>query len=477
MSNHYKEYQSPLVTRYASSEMSHIFSSDFKFNTWRKLWIALAKGQQLAGLNITNEQIQAMIDCPPIDFRLAEEKEKELRHDVMAHVHTFAKQCPKAAPIIHLGATSAFVDDNTDLIQMKRALEIIFQKLLAVVKDLSNFASKYKSLPTIGYTHFQPGQLTTVGKRTTLWIQDLLFDIDLLIFESNRLPFRGIKGTLGTQASFLQLLQGDVNKIDMIDNYIASQFSFDKIISVSGQTYTRKIDDYLLHILSSIAQSASKFACDIRLLSNKREIKEPIGSKQIGSSAMAYKQNPMRSERIGSIARFVMALKETTAYTASTQWFERTLDDSANKRLSIPEAFLGIDAILHLYRDIANGMTVQEEMIKSHVENHLPFIVTEEIIMEGVKKGGNRQSLHETIRQLSFEAIKHIDQNKKNPLIALMSESPNIPLNNTEIKNLLLPERHIGRSIEMTDNFLLKEVSPKLNQYYKSNLSQVELKV
>ena len=471
------QYQNPLTDRYASKEMSYIFSSDFKFKNWRKLWIALAEAQKKEGLNITDEQIAELKkNVDDIDFDYAAKKEKELRHDVMAHVHTYAKQCPKAAPIIHLGATSAYVGDNTDLIQMKTALELVEKKIKSVIFLLKEFALKYKNLPTLGYTHFQPAQLTTVGKRACLWIQELLLDLEETQFILQTLPFRGVKGTTGTQASFLELFSGDETKVDRVNDYVRAAFDFKRDLYITGQTYTRKIDYKTTSLLSSIAQSAAKFSNDIRLLANQKEIEEPFEDKQIGSSAMAYKRNPMRCERMSSLARFVFSMPMSTAYTASTQWFERTLDDSANKRLAIPQAFLAVDAILDIYRNVSSGLVVYEKVIEKNIAAELPFMATENIIMESVKRGGNRQDLHEEIRVLSMKASEHIKKKGgENNLLEMIGKSNIIPLSNDELSGLLKAEHYTGRSSSMVVTFVEKHIDPALKGFV--DLDEPDIKV
>ncbi len=397
-------YESPLNSRYASKEMQELFSPDMKFRTWRRLWIALAEAEKELGLNITDEQIEELKKYKDdINYDVAEIKEKEFRHDVMAHIHAYGEQCPNARPIIHLGATSCYVGDNTDIIIMTEALKLIKQKLICVISKLSDFAMKYKDLPTLGYTHYQPAQLVTVGKRATLWIQDLLMDVEDLDYILSNMKLLGSKGTTGTQASFLSLFENDHEKVRKLDMLIAKKMGFDNVFPVSGQTYTRKLDSRILNLLSTIAQSAYKFSNDLRLLQSMKEIEEPFEKHQIGSSAMAYKRNPMRSERIGALARYVIVDALNPAITASTQWFERTLDDSANKRISVPEAFLAVDAILSIYINIADGMVVYPRVIEKHVLEELPFMATENIMMEAVKRGGDRQELHERIRFIQWK--------------------------------------------------------------------------
>ncbi|MGL4969294.1 MAG: adenylosuccinate lyase, partial [Fusobacteriaceae bacterium] len=402
-------YSNPLCERYSSKEMMENFSPDNKFSTWRKLWVALAEGERELGLNISEEQIQGMKNkITDIDYKMAGEQEKKVRHDVMAHVHTFGTQVPEAMPIIHLGATSAYVGDNTDLIQIKNGLEILKVKLVNVIEGLSKFSMEYKELPTLGFTHFQAAQLTTVGKRSTLWLQSLLLDLEELEFRQETLRFRGVKGTTGTQASFKDLFNGEFTKVKELDEKVTEKMGFNKRFLVTGQTYDRKIDAQISNLLSNIAQSAHKFTNDLRLLQHLKEIEEPFEKSQIGSSAMAYKRNPMRSERISSLAKFVIAMQQSTAMVSSTQWFERTLDDSANKRLSLPQAFLAVDAILIIWKNVLDGLVVYPKMIEKHIMAELPFMATEYIIMECVKNGGDRQELHERIRIHSMEAGKRV---------------------------------------------------------------------
>ena len=470
-------YENPLTHRYASKEMSHLFSPQFKFKNWRKLWLALAEAQKQEGLNITAEQISELkTHLDDIDFDYAAKKEKELRHDVMAHVHTYAKQCPKSAPIIHLGATSAYVGDNTDLIQIKAALELVEQKIKSVIFSLKTFALKHKDRPTLGFTHFQPAQLTTVGKRACLWIQELLLDLEETHFLLANLPFRGVKGTTGTQASFLKLFAGDEAKVDRVNDYVRKVFDFKRDLFITGQTYTRKIDYKVTSLLASIAQSAAKFSGDMRLLANLKEMEEPFEDKQIGSSAMAYKRNPMRCERLASLARFVISLPFSTAYTASTQWFERTLDDSANKRLAIPQAFLAVDAILDIYRNVVSGLVVYEKVIEKNIHAELPFMATENIIMESVKRGANRQEVHEEIRVLSMKASEEIKINGgENTLLEMIGQSKIIPLSSKELTGLLKPEHYTGRSSSMVVNFVKHSIDPALKNF--DGMDEPNLKV
>jgi adenylosuccinate lyase len=474
-----KTYSNPLVERYSSKEMLYLFSPMKKFTTWRKLWVALAESEKELGLNITDEQINEMKkNIENIDFEYAKQMEKKFRHDVMAHVHTFGKVCPNAMPIIHLGATSAYVGDNTDLIVMKEAMEITLKKLVNVINNLKNFAIKYKDLPTLGFTHFQPAQLTTVGKRAALWLQDFMLDLEEVEFAIKELKFRGVKGTTGTQASFLQLFEGNHEKVKKLDEMVSNKMGFDKVLKITGQTYTRKQDTRMLKVLGSIAETAHKMATDIRLLQNLKEVEEPFEKNQIGSSAMAYKRNPMRSERVCSISRHIISLTINPYMTHSTQWFERTLDDSANRRISIAESFLATDAILDLLYNITDGMVVYKKMIHKHLMEELPFMATENIIMESVKKGGDRQVLHEVIRQLSMEAGKTVKiEGKPNDLIERMINEESIPLNKEEIQALLNPKSFTGRAPEQVIDFIENEVNPKLESYKDIIGLDVEIKV
>ena len=463
-------YQSPLCERYASKEMQNIFSNDRKFSTWRKLWIALAESEQELGLPISDEQIEEMkAQIDNIDYEKARQYESELRHDVMAHVHTFGDACPKAAGIIHLGATSCYVGDNTDIILMQSALLQIRNLLLNAVEALSEFAMEYKDIPTLAYTHFQAAQPTTVGKRACLWMNDLLFDIEQLDFQLNNLKLLGCKGTTGTGASFLELFDGDETKVEQLEQKIAEKIGFSKCQSVSGQTYTRKADFAVLQVLSGIAQSASKFSSDIRLLSHLKEVDEPFEEKQIGSSAMAYKRNPMRSERIASLARFVICDLQNTAITASAQWFERTLDDSANKRLAVPEAFLATDAILNLYINVIRGLKVYPAVIKKHLDAELPFMATENILMYCVKtKGGDRQELHEAIRKHSIMAAEQVKlYGNENDLIERIRKDDTFGLTAMELEILLDPAKFTGMAKYQCEKFVNETVKPFLNQEQK----------
>lgn len=460
-------YSNPLAERYSSKEMLENFSPNKKFSTWRKLWVALAEAEKELGLNITDEQIKEMKEnIYNIDYELAAKKEAEFRHDVMAHVHTFGAQAPKAMPIIHLGATSAFVGDNTDLIQIKDGLNIVKTKLVNVIFEMSKFAMEYKDLPTLGFTHFQAAQLTTVGKRATLWLQSLLLDLEELEFREKTLRFRGVKGTTGTQASFKELFNDDLKKVKELDEKITEKMGFDKRFLVAGQTYDRKVDSEVMNLLANIAQSAHKFTNDLRLLQHLKEIEEPFEKNQIGSSAMAYKRNPMRSERISSLAKFVIALQQSTAMTASTQWFERTLDDSANKRLSLPQAFLAIDAILIIWKNVLDGLVVYPKMIEKHIMAELPFMSTEYIIMECVKNGGDRQELHERIRVHSMEAGKMVKvEGKENDLIERILNDKGFNLDKDRLLEILAPKNFIGFAPEQTEEFINIEVKPILEKY------------
>lgn len=472
-------YSNPLAERYSSKEMLENFSPDKKFSTWRKLWVALAEAEKELGLNITDEQIEEMkANIYNIDYELAAKKEAEFRHDVMAHVHTFGTQAPKAMPIIHLGATSAYVGDNTDLIQIKDGLDIIKTKLVNVIAEMSKFAMENKDLPTLGFTHFQAAQLTTVGKRATLWLQSLLLDLEELEFREKTLRFRGVKGTTGTQASFQELFNGDFEKVKELDRRITEKMGFDKRFLVTGQTYDRKVDSEVMNLLANIAQSAHKFTNDLRLLQHLKEIEEPFEKSQIGSSAMAYKRNPMRSERISSLAKFVIALQQSTAMTASTQWFERTLDDSANKRLSLPQAFLAVDAILIIWKNVLDGLVVYPKMIEKRIMAELPFMSTEYIIMECVKNGGDRQELHERIRVHSMEAGRNVKvEGKDNDLIERIINDKYFNLNKERLLEILDPKNFIGFAPEQTEEFINIEVKPILEKYSNRLGMKATLKV
>lgn len=449
-------YENPLCKRYASREMQQIFSDDMKFSTWRRLWIALAESEKELGLNITDEQIDEMKQhITDIDYETAAKREKEVRHDVMAHIYTFGLACPKARPIIHLGATSCYVGDNTDIIQQKKALELIRQKLLTAISALADFAEKHKSLNCLAYTHFQAAQPTTLGKRSTLWLQDLMMDLEHIDFVLGNLKLLGCRGTTGTGASFLELFDGDHENVKKLEALIAKKMGFDCAYAVSGQTYTRKVDYFTLSALSGIAQSAHKFSNDIRLMSHLKEVDEPFEAGQVGSSAMAYKRNPMRSERIASLARYVIADAMNPAMTASEQWFERTLDDSANRRISIPEAFLAVDGILTLVINIVKGMTVYPGMINRHLMDELPFIATENILMYSVKKGGDRQTLHEAIRRHSVAAAKAIKESgADNDLIDRIADDPVFNITKDEILKIIDEGGFTGRAKEQTEEYV-----------------------
>ncbi|NLP14243.1 MAG: adenylosuccinate lyase [Clostridium sp.] len=471
-------YESPLNSRYASREMQELFSPDMKFRTWRRLWIALAEAEKELGLNITDEQINELKKYKDdINYDVAEEKEKEFRHDVMAHIHAYGEQCPNARAIIHLGATSCYVGDNTDIIIMTEALKLLKKKLLAVIAGLADFALKYKDLPTLGFTHYQPAQLVTVGKRATLWIQDLLIDLEDLDHVLLNMKLLGSKGTTGTQASFLNLFGNDHEKVQKLDKLIAKKMGFDNVFPVSGQTYTRKLDSRVLNVLSGIAQSAYKFGNDLRLLQSMKEVEEPFEKTQIGSSAMAYKRNPMRSERICALARYVIVNALNPAITASTQWFERTLDDSANKRISIPEGFLAVDAILGIYINITDGLVVYPKVIEKHILDELPFMATENIMMEAVKRGGDRQELHERIRVHSMEAAKQVKvEGKNNDLINRIAADKMFGLDMEELKAVLSPINYVGRSPQQVEEFIDEHVKPVLEKNKVENI-EVELRV
>ena len=455
-------YESPLNSRYASKEMQYIFSPDKKFSTWRKLWIALAESEQELGLDIMDEQIAEMKEhIYDINYDDAREQEKKVRHDVMAHVHAFGMQCPKAKPIIHLGATSCYVGDNTDIIIMTEALQLIKKKLVCLINELSKFAEEYKDLPTLAFTHFQPAQPTTVGKRATLWLEDLLMDLEDVDYQLSKAKLLGCKGTTGTQASFMELFAGDHEKCKKLDALIAQKMGYDATFPVSGQTYPRKLDSQILNVLSLIAQSAYKFSNDIRLLQHLKQIEEPFEKSQIGSSAMAYKRNPMRSERIGSLARYVIVDALNPAITASTQWFERTLDDSANKRISVPEAFLAVDAILSLYINVVDGLVVYDKVIYQQFMREIPFMATENIMMDATKRGGDRQDLHEKIRVYSMEAGKRVKvEGLDNNLTELIANDPAFGMTKEEIDAVLKPENFVGRAPGQVEDFLSDNVKP-----------------
>ena len=457
-------YQSPLSERYASREMQYIFSPDMKFRTWRKLWIALAETEKELGLNITQEQIDELkAHAEDINYDVAKEREKIVRHDVMSHVYAYGVQCPKAKGIIHLGATSCYVGDNTDIIVMSEALKLVRKKLVNVIAELAKFADAYKNQPTLAFTHFQPAQPTTVGKRATLWLQEFLMDLEDLTYVQGTLKLLGSKGTTGTQASFLELFEGDQETIDKIDPMIAKKMGFEACYPVSGQTYSRKVDTRVLNILAGIAASAHKMSNDIRLLQHLKEVEEPFEKTQIGSSAMAYKRNPMRSERIASLSRYVLCDALNPAITSATQWFERTLDDSANKRLSIPEGFLAIDGILDLCLNVVDGLVVYPKVIEKHMMAELPFMATENIMMDAVKAGGDRQELHERIRELSMEAGKTVKvEGKDNNLLELIAADPAFNLTLEDLKKFMDPSKYVGRAPRQVDVFLRDVVNPVL---------------
>ena len=473
-------YESPLSSRYASDQMQYIFSPDKKFSTWRRLWVALARAEMELGLPVTQEQVDELsAHITDLDYDLAAKKERELRHDVMAHIHTYGAKCPQAMPIIHLGATSCYVGDNTDIIIMREALVLVRDKLVRVLDALARFADKYKSLPTLGFTHFQAAQLVTVGKRATLWMNELLQDLDEVEYRISTLRLLGCKGTTGTQASFLELFEGDHEKCKELDRRIAREMDFKEVVPVSGQTYSRKVDAAILATLSGIAQSACKFATDVRLLCHLKEVEEPFEANQIGSSAMPYKRNPMRCERICSLARYVIADAANPAYTAATQWFERTLDDSANKRIAIPEAFLAVDAILNIYENVASGLVVHEKVIEKHIMEELPFMASENIMMDKVKQGGDRQQLHERIRVHSLEAGRNVKElGLTNDLIDLLAADPLFGMSKEELSVHMEPSRYIGRCPEQVEDLLSEYVRPVLERYQAALTDQaVELKV
>jgi adenylosuccinate lyase len=460
-------YENPLITRYAGKQMAYLFSDDKKFKTWRKLWIALAEAEHEMGLPVTKEQVDELkAHAEDINYDVAEAREREVRHDVMSHVYAYGVQCPKAKGIIHLGATSCYVGDNTDIIVMDEALKLVEIELVNVISALSVFALQYKELPTLGFTHFQPAQLTTVGKRATLWMQDLLMDYEQLKFVQSQVRLRGVKGTTGTQASFLTLFDGDAEKVRLLEKNIAEKLGYSKWYPVTGQTYSRKFDSLVADLLSSIAQSAYKFSNDMRLLQNLKEMEEPFSSKQIGSSAMAYKRNPMRSERISSLSRYVLSLASSPAVTASTQWFERTLDDSANRRLVIPQAFLAVDAVLNIYLNVCSGFVVYEKVIQKHINEELPFMATETILMTAVSRGGDRQRLHEKIREYSMQASYRVKaEGKSNNLIELIAADGAFKMTRTEIDDLLSPANFTGMAAVQTEEFIKIYITPILEKY------------
>lgn len=458
-------YESPFCTRYASKEMQYIFSADKKFTTWRKLWVALARAEMKLGLPVTEKQVAELeANVENIDYETAARREREVRHDVMAHVYTYGLACPNAKGVIHLGATSCYVGDNTDIIIMRDALQVVRRKLINVLAQLSSFAMEYKSMPALAYTHLQPAQLTTVGKRATLWMNELLMDLQELDFRIASLQLLGSKGTTGTQASFVELFEGDTSKVKALESMIAAEMGFDGVVPVSGQTYSRKIDAQIVSTLGGIAQSASKFSNDLRILQNFKEMEEPFEEHQIGSSAMPYKRNPMRCERITALARYVMIDTLNPAFTAGTQWFERTLDDSANKRIAVAEAFLGTDAILNILLNVTNGLVVHEKIVHARIMNELPFMATENIMMSAVKKGGDRQELHERIRVHSIAAGKVVkDEGKENDLCARILADPMFGITPEEMQAILKPESFTGRSAEQVEEFIAECIQPVLD--------------
>lgn len=462
-------YNSPLSERYASKEMQYIFSPDKKFTTWRKLWVALAKAEKELGLAITDEQIEEMEShVEDINYEVAKAREAEVRHDVMSHVYAYGQQCPKAKGIIHLGATSCYVGDNTDVIIMTDALKLVRKKLINVIAELSKFADKYKALPTLGFTHFQPAQPTTVGKRATLWLQEFMMDLEDINYTIDQMKLLGSKGTTGTQASFMELFENDTTKVDQIDPLIAKEMGFDLCFAVSGQTYSRKLDTKVANVLAGIAASAHKMSNDIRLLQHLKEIEEPFEKSQIGSSAMAYKRNPMRSERIASLSRYVMVDALNPAITSSAQWFERTLDDSANKRLSIPEGFLATDGILDLCMNVVDGLVVYDKVITKRLMSELPFMATENIMMDAVKNGGDRQELHERIRVVSMEAGRHVKvEGKENDLLELIAADKSFNLTLEELEKTMDPKAYVGYAPQQVTNYLEQYVNPMLEQNKK----------
>ena len=466
MSRNTNSYESPFCTRYASEEMQYVFSADKKFTTWRKLWVALARAEMKLGLPVSEAQVKQLEEhIDDIDYDVAEAREKEVRHDVMSHVYAYGKVCPDAAGIIHLGATSCYVGDNTDVIIMRDALQIVRRKLINVMNNLAKFAGEYKDMPCLAYTHLQPAQLTTVGKRATLWLNELLMDFNDLEYRISTLKLLGSKGTTGTQASFMELFEGDTAKIKELEKMIADEMGFDGVVPVSGQTYSRKVDSQVLAVLSGIAQSCSKFSNDMRILQSFKEMEEPHESKQIGSSAMAYKRNPMRCERITSLSRYVMIDSLNPAFTAGTQWFERTLDDSANKRISVAEAFLGVDAILNIMMNVTDGLVVYPEIIRRRVMAELPFMATENIMMDAVKKGGNRQELHEKIREYSMIAGEQVKvYGRENNLCDLILADPMFMITKDELDAVLKPENYTGRSSQQVDEFLSECIKPILEE-------------
>lgn len=460
----YNSYESPFCTRYASKEMQYVFSADKKFTTWRKLWVALARAEMKLGLPVTQAQVDELeAHIEDIDYEAAAEREKLVRHDVMSHVYAYGLACPKAKGIIHLGATSCYVGDNTDIIIMRDALKIVRRKLLNVISQLSDFAMKYKAMPCLAYTHLQPAQLTTVGKRATLWINELLTDLDEIEYRISTMQLLGSKGTTGTQASFMELFEGDTDKVKELEKMIVEEMGFDSAVPVSGQTYSRKVDSQIIATLSGIAQSAMKFANDLRILQNFKEMEEPFEKNQIGSSAMPYKRNPMRCERITALARYVIIDSLNPAFTAGTQWFERTLDDSANKRISVAEGFLGVDAILNILLNVTADLVVYPEVIRQRIMRELPFMASENIMMDAVKKGGDRQVLHEKLRTYAMEAGKQVkEKGLENDLIERVLADPDFGLNDEDVKAILKPENFTGRSEQQVEEFVANCVKPVL---------------
>ena len=471
-------YTSPLSTRYASKEMQYLFSDNNKFRTWRKLWIALAKAERQLGLNVTQEQIdQLEAHSEDVNYDVAEAREKLVRHDVMSHVYAYGQQCPDAEAIIHLGATSCYVGDNTDILILRDAAKLVLRKCAQVLRNLAAFAEQYKNLPCLAYTHLQPAQLTTVGKRATLWMNELVMDMENLEFQTDQLRLRGAKGTTGTQASFMELFEGDEEKVKELEKLVAEQMGFEKCVAVSGQTYSRKTDAYMLAALSGVAQSACKFANDLRILQSFEEMEEPFEKNQIGSSAMPYKRNPMRSERICALARYVIQDGVNPAMTAATQWFERTLDDSANKRIAVAEAFLAVDAILEIYINVTAGLVVYDRVVRRRVMEKLPFMSTENIMMEAVKRGGNRQELHEALREHSHATARKIKlEGGQNDLLDRIVDDPLFPLTREEIEAQMAPEKYVGRAPSQVTEFLRDEIAPLLARYPDESI-QAELNV
>ena len=458
----YENYVSPFSTRYASKEMQYIFSAEKKFTTWRKLWVALARAEHKLGLPVSQEQVEELqAHVNDINFAVAEAREKEVRHDVMSHVYAYGQQCPNAAGIIHLGATSCYVGDNTDVILMREALQVVHRKLVNVIDLLGKFAEEYKALPCLAYTHLQPAQPTTVGKRATLWCNELVMDLEEVEYRIKNLKLLGSKGTTGTQASFLELFEGDEDKIKKLEQYICEEMGFDGVVPVSGQTYSRKMDSQVVCTLAGIAQSCSKFSNDLRILQNFKEMEEPFEAHQIGSSAMPYKRNPMRSERITSLARYVMCDSLNPMFTSATQWFERTLDDSANKRISVAEGFLAVDSILNIMLNVCDGLVVYPKVIAQRLNRELPFMATENIMMQAVKKGGNRQQLHERLREHSMAAAKVVkEEGKENDLIDRIANDPAFQLTRQEIEKVLVPSNFVGRSVHQVEEFIADYVQP-----------------